>query len=141
MTQSQTHLFSPAAAWLGIEEISAGAAEAVLDLPTRAEMGNRGGVVHGGFIALLADTAMGRAMHAARPEAERMFSFDLKLNFVASGSVGERLRASARVIHAGRRTGLAECRVEAGNGRLVATATGTFMIYMPEPHAPDGPPS
>ena len=122
---------SAATAWLGIEVASEGEREAVLVMPTRPEMGNRAGVVHGGFIALLADSAMGRAMGTVLPDGERHYSFDLKINFISAGRIGERLAAVARVLHSGRRTGVAECRVEGEDGRLVATATATFFIHLP----------
>ena len=122
---------SATAAWLGIEQASAGAGEAVLEMPTRTQMGNRAQVLHGGFIALLADSAMGRAMSTMLPEGTKQFSFDLKLNFIAEARIGERLRAVARVLHLGRRTGVAECRVEGEDGRLVATATATFVVFRP----------
>jgi uncharacterized protein (TIGR00369 family) len=122
---------SAATAWLGIEVASDGEREAVLVMPTRPEMGNRADVVHGGFIALLADSAMGRAMGTVLPDGVRHYSFDLKLNFVSMGRIGESLTAVARVLHSGRRTGVAECRVEGEDGRLVATATATFFIHLP----------
>jgi uncharacterized protein (TIGR00369 family) len=122
---------SATAAWLGIELASAGDGDAVLEMPTRPEMGNRVQVLHGGFIALLADSAMGRALSTVLPEGAGEFSFDLKLNFIATGRIGERLRAVARVLHSGRRTGVAECRVEGEDGRLVATATATFIVFPP----------
>jgi acyl-CoA thioesterase len=122
---------SAAAEWLGIEVLAALDGEAALEMPTRPEMGNRAQVVHGGFISLLADSAMGRAMASVLPEGERHYSFDLKLNFIAVGRIGERLRAVARVLHSGRRTGVTECRVEGEDGRLVATATATFIVFLP----------
>lgn len=123
---------SAATDWLGIEVVSAGAGEAELRMPTRPEMGNRGGVVHGGFISLLADSAMGLAMSSALPDGERHSSFDLKLSFVSPGRLGGALRAVGRVLHSGRRTGVADCRVTAeADGRLVATATATFFVVLP----------
>jgi uncharacterized protein (TIGR00369 family) len=123
---------SAATDWLGIEFVSAGGGEAALRMPTRPEMGNRAGVVHGGFIALLADSAMGRAMSTALPGGERHFSFDLKMSFVSPGRLGEPLRAVGRVLHSGRRTGVADCRVTTEeDGRLVATATATFFVALP----------
>ena len=123
---------SPAIDWLGIELVSAAGGEAVLRMPTRPEMGNRAGVVHGGFIALLADSAMGRAMASVLPDGERHFSFDLKISFIAPGRIGPDLRAVARVLHSGRRTGVAECQVSDDGGRLVATATASFIVQLPE---------
>jgi acyl-CoA thioesterase len=121
---------SAATAWLGADLVSAAEGEAVVTMPTRPEMANRRDVVHGGFIAFLADSAMGAAMSSALP-AERHYSFDLKVSFIATGRIGERLKAVARVLHSGRRTGVAECRVEGEDGRLVATATATFIIKPP----------
>ena len=122
---------SATAEWLAIRRVEAGDGTATLEMPTRAEMGNRADVVHGGFIALLADSSMGYAMSTVLPEGERHYSFDLKLSFVAPGRIGERLKAVSRVLHSGRRTGVAECRVEGEDGRLVATATATFIVYLP----------
>ncbi len=127
---------SAATNWLGIEIEPPADGGVVLSMPTRAEMANRGGVVHGGFIALLADSAMGRAMSSAQAASDRHFSFDLKLSFITTATVGEPLRAVATVLHAGSRTGVAECRVEGPGGRLVATATGTFISHPLEPEGP-----
>jgi len=55
-------------------------------------------------------------------------SFDLKLSFISAAKVGETLRATGQVVHAGRRTGVTECRIEGSDGRLVATASGTFAM-------------
>jgi uncharacterized protein (TIGR00369 family) len=124
---------SAATEWLGIEVVSAAEGEAALRMPTRPEMGNRADVVHGGFIALLADSAMGRAMSTVLPDGERHFSFDLKMSFISPGRIGEPLRAVGRVLHSGRRTGVADCRVSGEDGRLIATATASFIVALPVP--------
>lgn len=117
---------------MGIEVIEAGGGRAVIEMAAREEMTNFAGVVHGGFISMLADSAMGRALHGALPEGERHVTFDLKMSFINAAAPGSRLRAVASVVHAGRRTALAECRVEGPEGVLLATATGTFSVYLPE---------
>jgi len=120
-------------AWrfLGIRAVTAGDGCAVVEMPTTDDMTNHQGTVHGGFISLLADSAMGRAMASVLPPGTRQFSFDLKLSFVNFVRPGERLRATGRVLHRGRRTGVAECRVEGEDARLVATATASFSVYLP----------
>ena len=123
---------SAAGAWLGIETIATSQGEAVLRMPTRAEMDNGEQAVHTGFIALLAGSAMDRAMGTTLQAGGGHEGFDLKLNFVAPGRICEHLQAVARVLHSGRRTGVAECRVEGEDGRLVATATASFIVYPPE---------
>ena len=82
----------------------------------------------GGFIATICDSAMARAMATAIPASARQVSFDLKVNFINAARPGERLRATARVLHAGRSTGVAEARVEGPGRTLIATATGSFSI-------------
>lgn len=123
---------SAATSWLDVEVESAGGGQARLWMPTRPEMANRADVVHGGFISLLADSAMGRAMSTVLPDGERHYSFDLKLNFISPARIGESLTAVATVLHFGRRTGVAECRVEGPGERLVATATATFHVQLPQ---------
>jgi uncharacterized protein (TIGR00369 family) len=54
--------------------------------------------------------------------------FDLKVNYISAGEPVGELRASSRIVHAGRRTVVAECRIEGGDGRLIATASGTFAV-------------
>ena len=119
---------SPAWKWLGIGVAELGDGVAVLEMTPTEHMANHAGFVHGGMISALADSAMGRSIRTAKPGVVRAMSFDLKLSFIAPARVGETLRATGRVIHAGRRTMVAECRVEDTGGRLVATASGTFAV-------------
>ena len=114
--------------WLGIEVVEAGDGRAVLEMTAREQMANYSGNLHGGLISTLADSAMGRAMYTVQPAVTRAASFDLKLNFIAAARIGERIRATGTVVHAGRRTVVAECRVERADGRLIATASATFMV-------------
>jgi uncharacterized protein (TIGR00369 family) len=92
------------------------------------EMTNMAGFCHGGIISTLADTAMGRAVRTIKPGVVRSVSFDLKLTFISAAKVGEPLQAKGRVIHAGQRTVVTDCRVEGPGGKLVATASGTFVV-------------
>jgi uncharacterized protein (TIGR00369 family) len=101
---------------------------ATVEMTPTGDMANTMGFVHGGMIGALADSAMGRALRTIEPTVVRSMSFDLKLSFISAAKVGETLRATGRVVHAGRRTAVTECRVEGPGGRLVATASGTFAI-------------
>jgi uncharacterized protein (TIGR00369 family) len=96
-------------------------------LPTE-DMTNHSGFVHGGMISTLADAAMGRSVRTLKPGVVRAMSFDLKINFITAAKIGEMLRATGHVIHAGRRTVVTECRIERPDGKLVATASGTFAV-------------
>lgn len=128
MSSASRRPVSPAWTWLGLQDVSMDGETAVVELVPIEEMANTMGYVHGGMISALADSAMGRSLRTIEPAVLRSLSFDLKLNFISAAKVGETLRATARVIHAGRRTAVTVCRVEGPGGRLVATASGTFAI-------------
>ena len=119
---------SPAWRWLGIGLVEVGEGTATVEMTPSEDMANHAGFVHGGMISALADSAMGRSLRTLVPGVARAMSFDLKLSFISPARVGETLRATGRVVHAGRRTAVGECRVETLEGRLVATASGTFAI-------------
>ena len=72
-------------------------------------------------VADLAESAM-------RSEAGGAEIFDLKVNYISRSGPDEPLTAVARVVHAGRRTVVTECRIDARDGRLVATASATFAV-------------
>ena len=80
------------------------------------------------MISTLADSAMGRSLRTLKPGVVRAMSFDLKLSFISAAKIGETLRATGRVVHAGRRTMVTECRVEGKGGRLIATSSATFAV-------------
>ena len=121
-------IVSRAWAWLGIKEVELDEGRAVLEMTPTEDMANHAGFVHGGMISALADSAMGRSIRTIKPGVARAMSFDLKLSFIAAAKVGETLRATGRVVHAGRRTAVAECRVEGPGQRLVAAASAKFAI-------------
>ena len=119
---------SRAWAWLGLRLLETGEGAAIVEMTATEDMANHSGFVHGGMISTLADSAMGRSLRTLKPGVTRAMSFDLKLNFIAAAKIGETLRATGKVIHAGRRTAVAECRVEGAEGRLIATASATFAV-------------
>ena len=125
---SQAEVVSAAWRWLGMILVEMGDGAATVDMTPTEDMANHSGFVHGGMISTLADSAMGRALRTLKPGVMRAMSFDLKLTFISVAKVGETLRATGHVVHAGRRTAVTECRVEGPDGRLVATASGTFAI-------------
>jgi uncharacterized protein (TIGR00369 family) len=113
---------------LGLRLVSTEEGAATIEMTPTEDMTNHAGFVHGGMISTLADSAMGRSVRTLVPGVRRSMSFDLKLSFMSAAKVGETLRATGRVVHAGRRTVVTECHVEDQRGRLVATASGTFAV-------------
>lgn len=88
---------------------------------------NPGGVLQGGFLAALADSAMGAA--AVTWVGERKVvaaNAELKISFLAPVPPGGRLRCEAAVISGGRRVAFVEASITSDR-RLVARATSTYL--------------
>ena len=119
---------SRAWSWFGFKLVDVGEGTAVVEMTTTEDMANHSGFVHGGIISALADSAMGRSLRTLKPGVARAMSIDLKLSFINAAKIGEGLRAAGKVVHAGRRTVVTECRIEGRAGRLIATASGTFAV-------------
>src|SRR5215471_1448713 len=88
------------------------------------------GVVHGGLAATLLDSAMGCAVHSRLPQGRGYTTLEIKVNYVrAITRESGPLRAIGTVVHMGGKTATAEARLLDGEGRLVAHATTTCMLF------------
>ena len=127
---SSTETPPPPRVWthLGIRVVARDEGSAIVEMTPTEDLANAAGYVHGGMISTLADIAMAVSVRTMVPAGVRVVSFDLKLTFISAAKLGEPLRAVGRVIHAGGRTAVADCRVEGPGGKLVATASGTFAV-------------
>jgi uncharacterized protein (TIGR00369 family) len=84
------------------------------------------GIVHGGVIATLLDTATFWAGFYVLPEDSGLVNVDLKLNYLKAVT-GGRLLASGRCLRAGRQLSYTEASVHDDKGELVAHGTSTLM--------------
>jgi uncharacterized protein (TIGR00369 family) len=114
---------------LGIEPTEFSERRAAFALTPGPEHLNPLGVVHGGILSTLLDSAMGCAVHTTLEAGETYTTLELDVKFVRPVLAGQGLvTAEATVIHAGRRTATAEGRVVDADGRLYAHATTTCLI-------------
>jgi uncharacterized protein (TIGR00369 family) len=88
-------------------------------------------VVHGGVLAMLADTAGGFAAFLAAPVGSRVVTIEMKINFLEAVEHGE-IRADARVLRQGKSTSVVDCDVTNQDRRLVSKALMTFAIIPPK---------
>ena len=100
---------------------------AVVGMKVRAQHKQVHGVVHGGILAGLADTAAGLAIYSALPRGTRLATIEMKINYLEPVHQG-RLLAEARLLRKGRNLAVAACDVRDTHSRLVATALLTFSI-------------
>jgi uncharacterized protein (TIGR00369 family) len=83
------------------------------------------GVVHGGILAALADTAAAIAAYTAVPRGVELATLELKINYLEPVP-GGRVKADARVLRAGRNFIVTECEIFNESGSLAAKALLTF---------------
>ena len=84
------------------------------------------GIVHGGVLATLIDTATFWAGFMRLPEDAGLVNVDLKLNYLKAVASGH-LRAEGRCLRAGRQISYAEASVIDVAGELIAHGTSTLM--------------
>jgi len=123
---------SPMASLLGYDLVEVGEGRAVFAVTPAEFHYNPAGHVHGGFAATVLDSAMGCAVYSLVDLGETYTTLELKVNYlkpitVASGP----LRGIGTVLHRGRRTAMAEGRLEDAAGKLLAHATTTCLIWQP----------
>lgn len=84
------------------------------------------GIVHGGVLATLIDTATFWAGFLRLPDDAGLVNVDLKLNYLKAVTRGQ-LRAEGRCLRAGRQISYTEASVYDEAGELVAHGTSTLM--------------
>jgi uncharacterized protein (TIGR00369 family) len=116
----------PYAQFLGLElgEIRPGAAS--LHLAVRDELRQNQGVVHGGAVASLIDTASAFAVVTQLEPDERVTTTDLTIHYLRPVSAG-RLTATARIVRAGRRLFVLTVEVTDEGQKLLATAVTSYI--------------
>ena len=120
----------PMAATLGIALIEVEHGCATFEGTTAEWQYNPLGTVHGGWAATLLDSALGCAVHTTLGPRQTYTTLDLQVRFLRPvlASTG-RVRAEARVVHAGRRIATADAKLlGATDGALLATATASCLI-------------
>lgn len=100
-----------------------------VELPARADLTQQHGYVHGGVLAMIADTAGGYAAFTLMPAEASVLAVEFKLNLLAPAR-GDHVRAAAIVLKPGRTLSVVRADVYAhhqGRTTLVATMQQTVM--------------
>jgi uncharacterized protein (TIGR00369 family) len=113
------------AKFLGLElcELKSGDVSVCLDV--RDDVKQNHGVVHGGAIASVIDTASAFVILTAIDENERVTTTDLTIHYLRPVTAG-RMLARARIVRGGRRRFVVNVEVE-NEGRLAATAVTGYV--------------
>jgi uncharacterized protein (TIGR00369 family) len=116
---------NPATTLLGFRAVSVGRGRAVLKLVVEGKHRQLHGVVHGGILAALADTASAIAAYTVVAPGTAIATVELKINYLEAVPGGT-VRAGAQVLRAGRNFVVVECELIDARGRLAAKALMTF---------------
>ncbi len=89
---------------------------------------NRSGVMHGGVLTTLIDSACGYAgTYCAEPgRVRRAFTLSLNSQFIAAADAGVRLTATGRKTGGGRQIFFSSAEVRDQDGRLIGRGDGVF---------------
>lgn len=116
----------PFAKLLGIKLDAIEAGEATLSLHIREEFKQNAGVVHGGVIASLIDSATAFAILPLLNPDERTTTVDLTISYLRPLVAGV-VVARAKVLRAGRRMIATSAELFDDDGKLAATALSTYI--------------
>ncbi|HYW50636.1 MAG TPA: PaaI family thioesterase [Gemmatimonadaceae bacterium] len=114
---------------LGVTLERVGQGEVELRLPCTASLQQHTGALHAGAVTAVVDTACGCAAATLMPDDREVVSVEFKINLLAP-AIGDHLRATAKVLRAGRTLTVCSGEVWAISGdrsTLVAVMQATMM--------------
>jgi 1,4-dihydroxy-2-naphthoyl-CoA hydrolase len=125
------HQSMPLCATLGVRAMRNEPNVVELEMDWAPERCTSAGLLHGGAVMALADSAGAACAFANLPEGSTGTStIESKTNFLGAVREGA-VRAVARPLHVGSTTIVVETETRDGNGRLIAKTTQTQMVFRP----------
>ena len=118
--------------WLGIRLDHAEPGLVVVSLEAEAHHLNVQGLLHGGIIATLADSASGLAIRSQLEPGRRHVTIQLNVHYLAPAKAG-RVTATGRAIRVGTQIGYGEAEVVDAHGKVIARAQSTLAVTAQRP--------
>ena len=117
----------PLAALLGFEAVEGGSDAVVLQGSWTEERCTAAGVLHGGYLMALADSAAATLAFLNLPEGATTSTIEAKTNFLAAVRDGV-VTARAELVHKGRTTIVVQTDVADAAGRLISRTLQTQAV-------------
>lgn len=118
---------APGEELLGLRFVAWGDRESTWEMDAGPRHHNPTGVVQGGILCSIADVAMATAFASTLEPGETFTTLELKTNYLRP-VVEDTIRATGRVVHRGKRTGLLEAVIVDSRDREIARASSTVML-------------
>jgi uncharacterized protein (TIGR00369 family) len=123
----------PIARMFDFRPVSIGDGEATFTCTPDESAYNPLGVVHGGLVCTMLDTVTACAVQTTLPAGVGLTSIEIKVNYLRpvrlTGDGAPELRARGWVTKPGRRVSFAEGDVRDADGKVVATASSTCLVF------------
>lgn len=113
---------------LGIRVTEAARGRVVMEATPGADHLNLGGIVHGGYLSTLMDSATGFALHSTLAPGDTPPHLAASYRFLSMAWTGVTLTATAEVLKAGSRIGHVRVELRDAADRLVATGETTHAV-------------
>jgi len=108
--------------WMELKVKSLSEGACAVSMFVKDEMLNGFGVIHGGVLFSLADSAFAFACNSRN---NLSLALDAQMNFVKKAVRGDLLTATVEEVHNGRSTGVYEVKIKNQNDELIAAFRGT----------------
>jgi uncharacterized protein (TIGR00369 family) len=118
--------------WVGIDLVAASPGRVEIALEATDHHLNLQGLLHGGIIATLADTATGLAVRSMVPVGRRHVTVQLDVHYLSPGTPG-RITAVGTTVRVGTSIAYAEADIADERGRLLAKASATVAVMADRP--------
>ena len=90
---------------------------------------NPAGIVQGGFLAAMADSAMGASVVTTlRDRKSSIANTEMKITMIRPARLGDHLTCTATVLKPGKVISFVEARIVDAQDRLVASASSTYLV-------------
>lgn len=91
---------------------------------------NTRGIVHGGMLATLADSALGIVLYNSRTPPQPIVTVSLTTDFIESALPGDWVEGHVDILRVGSRLAYANCHLHVGERRILR-ASGVFALMPP----------
>ena len=91
---------------------------------------NTRGIVHGGMLVTLADSALGIVLYNSRTPPQPIVTVNLTSDFIESALPGDWVEAHVDILRIGQRLAYANCYLHVGERRILR-ASGVFALMPP----------
>ena len=118
---------------LGVTGMKFGDGECAVTCKISENHLNAGGVAHGGLHSTMLDSALGGALVSQIKKEEWCATAQLDISFLNAAYVGDVLVAEGKVLRRGRNLAHCDGLLSNQDGKIIATAKGTWAIWESKP--------